>query len=218
MNEEFSPPILDGDIETEPRCPCILLLDKSGSMSGEPIRELNKGLSLFKDELVTDSLASKRVEIAIVTFGPVHRETEFCRVFNFAPPILTANSDTPMGEAIKVALDMLRQRRNEYNQLGLPCYRPWVFLITDGGPTDEWKSAAALVKEGEEKQAFSFFAVGVEGANMDILRQISVREPLYLKGLNFSDLFQWLSQSMKAVSRSSTSAKVPLAPPGWASV
>ena len=203
----------------EPRCPCVLLLDKSGSMSGKPIDELNKGLSLFKSELIADSLASKRVEIAIVTFGPVCKEVEFCSVSNFAPPVLIADSDTPMGEAIKEALEMLRQRKDEYRQNGIAYYRPWVFLITDGGPTDEWKSAAALVKDGEEKNNFAFFAVAVEGADIEKLKQISVRPPLPLNGLNFKDLFQWLSQSMKSVSCSTPNTKVLLPPTsGWTSI
>jgi hypothetical protein len=55
----------------EPRCPCLLLLDVSGSMKGQPITELNAGLTTFKDELAADALAMKRVEVGIVTFGPV---------------------------------------------------------------------------------------------------------------------------------------------------
>jgi len=48
----------------EPRCPCVLLLDTSGSMQGEPINALNNGLRAFKDDLIKDALASKRVEVA----------------------------------------------------------------------------------------------------------------------------------------------------------
>ena len=54
----------------EQRCPCLLLLDTSASMRGEPIRELNAGLVAFKDELAADDLATKRVEVAVLTFGP----------------------------------------------------------------------------------------------------------------------------------------------------
>ncbi len=61
-----------------------------------------------------------------------------------------------------------------------------------------------------------------KGANMDILRRISVREPLKLKALRFRDLFIWLSSSMKSVSHSMVDDEVPLAnpttPSGWASV
>src|SRR5215467_3403464 len=55
----------------EPRCPCLLLLDNSGSMAGRPISELNAGLTIFKEELVGDALATKRVEVGIVSFGPI---------------------------------------------------------------------------------------------------------------------------------------------------
>jgi Mg-chelatase subunit ChlD len=51
----------------EPRCPCVLLLDTSGSMQGDPIKALNQGLQAFKDDLMRDPLASRRVELAVVT-------------------------------------------------------------------------------------------------------------------------------------------------------
>jgi Mg-chelatase subunit ChlD len=51
----------------EPRCPCILLLDTSGSMKGEPMVQLNEGLVTFKDELLADAIAQKRVEVALIT-------------------------------------------------------------------------------------------------------------------------------------------------------
>jgi len=207
----------------EPRVPCVLLLDVSSSMAGQRISELNQGLVAYKDETAADGLAAKRVDVAVVTFGSeVKTLVDFTTIGNFQPPALEANGATPMGTAIHQAIDMVAQRKKVYRSNGISYYRPWIFMITDGGPTDEWKAAADEVHKGESAKAFSFFAVGVEGANLEILGQIAARKPLQLKGLAFRDLFVWLSRSQQSVSRSTPGDDVPLksptAPDGWATV
>jgi uncharacterized protein YegL len=206
-------------LNAQPRCPCVLLLDSSSSMRGEPITQLNDGLVLFKDELAADDLASKRVEIACISFGPVTVDNAFVGASDFIPPRLQAEGDTPMGAAIMSALDLVDERKGIYRRNGISSYRPWIFLVTDGGPTDAWKEAAARVRAAEEADRIIFFAVGVRGARMDLLAQISVRPPAPLEGLRFRDMFLWLSSSLKAVSGSRPGDKVALPPPrGWTSV
>lgn len=219
MSEQITFATSDFASNPEPRCPCILLLDVSGSMNGRPINELNAGLVTFRDELLADPLALKRVELGIVTFGPVHVEQPFASAANFFPPILFAQGDTPMGAAITKALDMVEERKREYRANGISYYRPWIFLITDGAPTDEWQAAANKVFRGEEDKRFAFFSIGVQGADMKTLAQISVRQPLPLQGLQFRELFSWLSSSLRSVSRSTPGTEVVLeAPKGWTSV
>lgn len=121
----------------EPRCACVLLLDTSGSMSGESIAALNAGLDQFATEMREDRLAGKRVEICVVTFGDsVDVVAEFGSALDFFPQPLKARGGTPLGEAIGVGLDLLAARQTEYRANGIVPYRPWVFMITDGAPTD----------------------------------------------------------------------------------
>jgi uncharacterized protein YegL len=204
----------------EPRVPCVLLLDASGSMNGAPISELNAGLVTLKDTLGADALAAKRAEIAVVRFGgSVDLVQDFVTADHFQPPVLNASGDTPMGQAIDRGIDLVAERKQTYKSHGIAYYRPWIFLITDGGPTDSWQGAADRVRQGENDKSFAFFAIGVENARFDRLQQIATREPLKLKGLQFRDLFVWLSQSLQSVSRSSPGDKVALAAPsGWAEV
>jgi uncharacterized protein YegL len=126
--------------------------------------------------------------------------------------------ETPMGAAVRRGIELVAQRKAAYKQAGLHYFRPWIFLITDGEPTDEWKSAVELVRQGETAKAFTFFAVGTEGANFEILKQIA-SDPVKLQGIKFRELFQWLSASLGSVSRSQPGQQVALPPPSkWAQV
>ncbi len=233
----------------EPRCPCVLLLDVSGSMgeivsnagqdlgytvqqdgktyqavSGgvSKIDKVNEGLRAYHADLMGDSLAAQRVEMSVITFGStVQMVSPFVTAHEFTPPTLVANGETPMGAAILQAIEAVTERKKLYKQNGLHYYRPWIFFITDGEPTDAWQTAAAKVREGEKNKAFAFFAVGVEGADFDILRQISVREPLHLKGYSFREMFIWLSQSQRSVSHSNPGQEDQVkltSPAGWANL
>ncbi len=205
----------------EPRCPCVLLLDTSGSMEGESIQQLNSGLQAFREELYTDCLSMKRVEIAVIKFGPVRVVQDFATADMFDPPEMKAAGDTPLGAAVGHGLTILKNRKEVLRQNGIKLFRPWIFLMTDGEPTDRWDHLPQLVRAGEESKSFSFFALGVKDANFEVLRQIAQREPLKLNGVRFREFFLWLSASLKNVSRSTPGDSVSIPdykPYGWAEV
>ena len=207
-----------------PYCPCILLLDVSGSMSGARINSLNEGLKAFKDSLNEDDLARNRVQVAIVTFaGTTKIVQEFITATELSPPILeTEPGGTRMSSAILTSVDMIKERKSLYKSGGVEYFRPWIFLITDGEPTDDphtFTKAAHAVKKGESEKAFAFFSVGVEDADLDKLKLLSTRSPVALKGLQFGAMFSWLSKSLSSVSGSQVGDRVSLpSVDGWGEI
>ncbi len=207
----------------EPRCPCVLLLDTSKSMSGEPIQALNEGLRTFREELLKDTLARQRVEVAIVTFGgSVQVVQNFVTVDSFDPPVLQASGQTPMGSAVLQALDLIDARKLQYRANGIVYYRPWVFMITDGAPKGEslevTRQAVQRIKTAEAEKKVAFFSVGVEGANMKLLSKLSTRQPMKLRGLKFVEMFVWLSKSAERVAHSREGEQVALPPVDWGTI
>lgn len=211
----------------DPRVPCVLLLDTSGSMSGHPIDELNAGLKQFRDELVQDAIASRRVEVCVFTFGGhVQLVRDFTTAQMFVPPDTAAYGGTPMAEAIIRGIKELEERKQTYQANGVAYYRPWIFLITDGAPTDDqaaWRLACEAVTQGEQQKKFSFFAIGTADADFSKLGELSTaRPPIRLKGMAFKDLFRWLSNSLTRVSQSQVGGTLVLPPAtgddGWGEV
>ncbi|MFM2032697.1 MAG: hypothetical protein RLZZ297_1462 [Chloroflexota bacterium] len=189
----------------EPRIACVLLLDTSASMGGDGMNQLNAGLQQFVTDVKRDRLACDRVELAIVTFGPVHVAQPFAPIDEYVPTPLVASGQTPLGEALHLALDMVDLRKEVYRNAGIPYYRPWVFLITDGTPTDmdEFETAAQRVRDIERSRGLTLHAFGVQDANMQLLGTLGTRPAHRLQGFAFPELFLWLSSSLTSVSRSS---------------
>ncbi len=188
----------------------MLCLDTSASMQGDPIDELQKGVELFYDEVGRDEIARYSAEIAIVTFGG--RVDVMADLAEKAPLNLQAAGNTPMGEAVSTALDVLDQRKRQYQKTGVDYFQPWLVLMTDGIPTDDISEAADRVSGMVIQEKLSLFPIGVGAdADMETLRRFSPkRSPLRLRGLSFRSFFEWLSQSVQRVSASIPGEKVPL--------
>lgn len=210
---ELEPLSEDMFLNTERRCPVVLLQDTSSSM--EPnIAKVNEGLQSLHADLLLDDLASQRVEIAVITFGPVRMVQDFVTVDQWLPPRLHASGGTPMGEAMKFAIQQLRMRKRAYREAGIAYYRPWIWLVTDGAPTDRWQESLDDVQAEIKSGGIEMFTIGTDNADLDVLRRVSnPRPPVMLREARYREMFVWLSQSLKPVSRANPHAALDLPPP-----
>ncbi len=213
------------DNNREPRQPLALLVDTSGSMSAD-LADVSAGLEALRAALGRDSVARNRVEICVVTFGGgVAVHGAFGEAAVFEPPALAASGDTPMAAALIEALDLLEAKKRAYKESGLDYYRPLIFLLTDGEPTDlgRWPEAVRRVREAERDRKIVLLSVGTKTANFAKLEELSPdRTPLRLKEAQWETMFQWLSRSLQARSRSRPGEEVPLedptGPKGWGAI
>jgi uncharacterized protein YegL len=210
---------MDFSVETpenyEQKCLCVLVLDVSGSMEGEPINQLNIGIQDFYEDIKDNSTTANRLEVCIVEFSDTTKVlVEPSLADNFTMPILTTKGTTKLVDGVRVAIKKAEDRKNWYKQTKQKYYRSWVILITDGAPDPEQdiNGLSQEIKAGMIAKSFNFFAVGVQGARMDILQQISSPEmqPAMLEGLKFSDFFKWLSASMTTITNSIDGEQVDL--------
>jgi len=212
-------PGLDFAENPEPRCPCVLVVDTSEAMKGHGIRALSQGLRTFQDSLRRDRLAALRVEVSVIAYGPeVELVQGFVTADEFVAPNLEASGPGPMGKAVEMALETIERRKAAYKANGIAYYRPWVFLLSNGSASDNWRTAAERVKTEEARGALSFIPIAVsESADFNALSAFtSVRTPVMLRQMDSHSLFVWLSTSVSRVSKSSIGEMVALPPvDGW---
>lgn len=199
----------------EQKCLCVLVLDVSGSMRNEPIRELNQGLQEFYQDIHKNSTTKNRLEVAIVTFGSNVKVIETpALVDNFSMPSLKADGGTPMVDGIRKGINLVRERKTWYKNTGQPYYRPWIILITDGVPDNnqDVTGVSSEIENSVQNKEYFFFGIGVKGADMKVLEQLSssMMQPAMLEGLKFSQFFRWLSASMSTIASAAGGATVDL--------
>ena len=207
---------------TNQRLPCVVLLDGSTSMAGKAIDNLNEGLSVLERELKADDIASLRVQLLILRIGghnDVEVLTDWTDAIDFSAPLIEANGTTPLGEGVKVALKKLEEQKKRYKDNQITYNRPWLFMITDGAPTDpNWERDAEKAVESEKKGKVVVFPIGTEHADFDTLNKFSSRGALMLKDLDFKELFVWLSQSVSAGSQTEIGSETQLPAISWGAV
>jgi uncharacterized protein YegL len=215
MNQPVIPDVALVD-NTEQRTPLVLVLDCSGSMAGAAIDQLNEGMRLLEQELKDDAIACKRVRLLVVKFGG-HDMAELVGdwqdAMDFTPSVLEATGTTPTGQAVDLALMKIEEEKAAFRQAGVAYTRPWLFLMSDGQPTDDWQDAADRCRQAEQANKVAVFPIfvggqgapqGVIDASVESLGQFASRGAAAVKrldGLKFRELFLWLSASMKVVSQ-----------------
>ena len=187
------------------RTPCVLVLDCSGSMRGEPIKQLNAGLKALERELKDDIDASSRVQLLIIkAFGKDEAviSSDWTDAMNFEAPTMEAGGLTPLGKAMDLALQKIEEQKCLYDSCGITSKRPWIFLISDGEPTDyDWEQAAERCRYAQQNKKVVIHAVGTQEANLEKLAKFSINPPKRLTGLKFTEFFLWLSRSVSCISK-----------------
>lgn len=206
----------------EPRCPCVLLIDASGSMHGNRINSVNSGIREFRNAILDDPVTASRAELAIVAFNhDNHIAQDFVTAQEFEPPTIQASGATDISGAIHQAITILEQRKRTYRANGIESYRPLVILITDGEPTADnpelLKNVSTYIASQEEGRHLTFFTFAVEGANMEKLAAISPpnRPPAMLHEARIEDLFLWLSNSLSTMTHSNPGDRLRLPTPDF---
>ena len=194
---------------TKRRLPICFCLDTSGSMMGDPIRQLNMGLSNFIASIKANDDTRSATDIAIITFGSsVEIVMPFGKIKDEGLPEISASTTmTPIGEGILTALELLNARKEGYKELGIKYYQPWLVVITDGAPQGpnamaNMRLAIQACNELEKDDKLVIFNIGVgNSVDFDILKQLSVKreEPISVTSGDFGKLFEFLGSSSSSV-------------------
>ena len=99
-------------------------------------------------------------------------------------------------------LQKIEEQKCLYDSCGITSKRPWIFLISDGEPTDyDWEIIAEKCRQAQINKKVVIHAVGTQGANLEKLAKFSTISPKRLTGLKFTEFFLWLSRSVSCVSK-----------------
>ena len=162
------------------KCPVVIVLDTSGSMNGAPIEELNKALVQLKEDILCDPTLTQRLEVGIVCFDDEARQERGIDLVTVDTkmPVLNIGGQTNLVAGIRMAIDLVEERKAFYKSNNEQYYRPFIVLFTDGAPTNTPEEIDQLdndIQQMSDAKKFVFIPFGVEGADLQLLAKLAAQ-------------------------------------------
>lgn len=203
----------------EQKCLCVLVVDVSGSMQGDPMQQLNTGLQSFHQAIISskDPVTPNRLEVALVTFdNEIKVVQQPSLVFDFSMPVLQCGGTTKLVDGVREGMRLIDERKAWYKSTHQDYYRPYLILITDGEPDSDQDvvGLGGQLRAAVDGKQFVFWAFGTDAANMATLSKLAhpSTPPLKFSSADFSEFFKWLSKSFSQITASKEGATLDLSP------
>lgn len=199
------------------RSPVFVLVDTSGSMSGEKIDGVNDGWDLLVQELSSDPIAEDTVILNTISFGETVQSTGFKPVGETSPVRRVAAGRTPLGAALRLAARDLASSSRSGDQEQKGDYAAHGWILSDGIPTDEWIDAADALRTNDSVGMLNAIAIG-DNADTGVLSQVVGGKGQVLRLEDVSPesirkLFVWVSQVSMMATKSRQFGTTPTAVP-----
>ncbi|HEX3559892.1 MAG TPA: VWA domain-containing protein [Pyrinomonadaceae bacterium] len=190
---------------SERRLPVYLVLDCSGSMAGDPIEAVRAGMKALVADLRGDPQAVETAYLSVITFSSSAQQVcPLTELLAFQEPNLDASGSTAFGAALSLLEQRADSEVRKTTEQQKGDWKPLVFIMTDGQPTDTWEAAADRIKQKQKSFGRIIACAAGSGADSQLLKRVT-GDVVQLNSLQpeaLKQFFQWVSSSIKTTSYS----------------